>query len=114
MRKRSAPEILAWGFVLIPLCYVSTCSVISHQRASSFEKVDVGDSRQRVLEAMGDPSVYEKDGSAQFLRYASAACKARCAERFWYENHMSMDMEAWSVAFDASGNVIEKAHWVSP
>lgn len=114
MSKRGATKIAAWGIVLVPLCYVSTCSVISHQRENAFEKVDEGNSRKAVLEAMGNPSVHERDDSSPFLRYASTACKAPCAERFWYENRMSMDMEAWSIEFDANGSVIKKSHWLSP
>jgi hypothetical protein len=115
MEKQSgAGRKLVWLVILVPLLYLSTCTLISHRRASHFETVRIGNTKQQVFMAIGNPSVLEKRGGAYFARYGAKACDAPCAERFWYENRMTLDAEAWSVEFDASGKVIRKSHWISP
>ena len=107
---------IAWltVVVLVPLLYLSTCSVISSRRSKGFESVSVGDTKLQVLTALGTPSVLEKSGGAYFSRYGAKACDAPCAERLWFENRMTLDSEAWSVEFSDSGRVVKKSHWVSP
>lgn len=100
--------------VLVPILYVSTCSVISTRRAEGFAAVNFGDTKIQVLRALGTPSVLERADGKYFSRYGAKACIAPCTERFWFENRMTLDSEAWSVEFDNSGRVIKKSHWVSP
>ena len=115
MKKGSGVAKLVWlVVVLVPLLYISTCSVITSRRVKGFEAVSVGDTRQRVLILLGTPSVSEKSRGEHFARYGAKVCSAPCAERLWFENRMTLDMEAWSVEFDASGRVIKKSLWVSP
>jgi hypothetical protein len=99
---------------LVPLLYISTCSVICCKRSKDFERVGVGNTEQQVVAALGTPSVLEKSSGASFSRYGAQACAAPCAERFWFENRLTLDSEAWSVELDAGGKVIKKSHWVSP
>jgi len=114
MTKRRNIVCAAWAVILVPLLYISTCSVISSRTTRAFEKISVGDSEQQVSEALGTPSIREKSAVAPFRRYTAYACKPPCADRFWYENRMGMDLEAWSIEFDASGKVIKKSKWTSP
>jgi hypothetical protein len=115
MEKGSgAAKLVGLVVVLVPLLYISTCSVISSRRVKGFEAVSVGDTKRQVVILLGTPSVREKSGGEHFARYGAKVCSAPCAERFWFENRMTLDMEAWSVEFDASGKVIKTSHWVSP
>jgi hypothetical protein len=93
---------------------IGSCTFVSHSRNGAFEAVQIGDSERRILDLFGvQPSVREKP-SALFSRYASAPCEAPCVERLWFENRLSLDIEAWSVELDKDGRVIKKSHWVSP
>ena len=114
MGVRSGAAKIAWLVILVPVLYISTCSVISNRRAKGFEAVSVGNTEQQVVNALGTPSVLESGGGAYFPRYGAKACSAPCAERLWFENRMTLDAEAWSVELDASGMVIKKSHWISP
>jgi hypothetical protein len=93
---------------------IGSCALPSHYRNRAFESVRIGDSENRFLDLFGvHPSVREKP-NALFVRYASAACEAPCAERLWFENTLSLDIEAWSLELDEDRRVIKKSHWVSP
>lgn len=100
--------------IFVPLLYVVSCTAVNAKRASGFENVKAGNTIQQVLADLGSPSVREKSGGAPFVRYASKPCTDPCAQRFWYENRLTMDTEAWSVDFNANGREIDKYHWVSP
>lgn len=115
MSKRKILFGVTWSLVFVPLLYMSTCSVISSKRARSFEAISIGDTRERVIFNFGTaPVVREKNGDDPFRRYTSYPCEAPCVERFWFENRMGMDINAWSVEFDKNGKVIKKSHWLSP
>lgn len=96
-----------------PLVYVSSCSYLSHARQIAFESVEDGESKESVSQKLGSYTVETALGPP-FLRYASRACVAPCAERWWLENRMAFDTEAWSVEFDKDGHVIRKVEWTSP
>ena len=53
---------------------------------------------------MGQPDVVEHAG----VPYppASRECSGLCAQRWWYENRLGLDTEAWSVELDASDRVL--------
>lgn len=114
MAKHKTIVWTAWIIVLVPLLYVSTCSMIATVKTRGFDKVNKGNTEQQVIEALGNPSVREKSGGVPFRRYTAYACEAPCVERFWFENRMGMDIEAWSVEFDGNGKVVSKSHLTSP
>jgi hypothetical protein len=87
---------------------------ISHSRNRGFYKVSVGDTQQQIIQSMGNPSVFEKNGGTPFLRYTDHACKSPAPNGFGLKIALSLDIEAWSVDLDDSGKVIRKAHWMSP
>ena len=113
-RAWGAARIVLLIVALLPVLYISTCSVISRGKSKEFDSVSVGSTEQQVVAALGKPSVLEKNGGAHFSRYGATACVAPCIERYWFENRLTLDSEAWSVEFDANGKVIKKSHWVSP
>lgn len=111
--KISTKRILLCLFVISPVLYVTACNLISERRANAFAIINTGDAREVVLAHFGLPSQIERHG-IMFTRYASQQCQNPCVERLWFENRLTLDMEAWSVTLDSHGKVIEKTHWVSP
>ncbi|HEY0198137.1 MAG TPA: hypothetical protein VGC19_06285 [Rhodanobacter sp.] len=111
---RNVPLIIAAVVVLIPVIYVTSCSVISGQKAKAFERVRLGDTEQQVIGTLGAPADREPSSGPRLIKYGVAACIAPCAQRLWYPNSISVAGEAWSVELDASGHVVRKAHLTSP
>lgn len=113
-RKRPIRKILLWGFLLLPILYVSTCSYFSQRKTRGFEAINVGDAEGEVIRLLGKPSLREKAGDRPFGRYSSYACVLPCSERLWYENPLAFVGEAWSVELDKDQRVIKTIRWVSP
>jgi hypothetical protein len=93
--------------------YLATCIHVQTKREDAFNSIQVGDTADSVVARFGSPSVRESPEKL-FSRYASTRCQAPCVERFWFENRMALDLEAWSVSIGSDGKVVEKYHWVSP
>ena len=104
---------LMWGLVGLFVAYVAGCSAISAWHSHALASVSVGASRAEVMRALGHPDVVEHAG-APFTRYASRGCSGRCAQRWWYENRLRLDTQAWSVELDASDRVLATSRWTSP
>ena len=109
----SNAEVVILALVGCPFFYVASCAHISLNRQEAFKSIKIGDSADTVLKHLGPPSVKERPEKL-FSRFANTGCEAPCAERWWFENTMGLDIEAWSVWLDADGKVLEKYHWVSP
>lgn len=108
---------LRWAIgviVLVPVVYVSSCSLRANRMQHAFDTIHAGSTKQQVVDALGDPSVTEGSSGPPFRRYTTTLCEGVCVERFWYENRMGLDIEAWSIAFDANGTVIETSHLTLP
>ena len=112
-RKQRKSTRIWIALLAIPIAYGASCSITSHTRTASFTRVHVGDPESAVLAAMGKPSVREPAGHL-FPRYASYPCATPCVERLWYENRLSMDIEAWSVELDVDRRVVATTNWNSP
>lgn len=112
--SRIAKNLVFGVVAVIPLFYVSSCSYISHSRQVAFDAVVVGESKNSVAEKFGSSFVVEKAGEPPFSRYASRPCTAPCVERWWLENRMAFDTEAWSIEFGRDGHVMRKVEWSSP
>lgn len=110
--KKVIKLIIALAILAIVASLLS-CSYLSHKGNAAFESINIGDSRSKVIERFG-LSYVAKPAGVPYPRYGSQGCKAPCAERLWFQNTMSLDIEAWSVDFDKQGQVMEKYHWVSP
>lgn len=104
---------LMWGLAGLFLAYVAGCSAISAWHSHALASVPVGASRAEVLRALGCPDVVEHAG-VPLARYASSGCSGRCAQRWWYENRLGLDTEAWSIELDASDRVLATSRWTSP
>ena len=103
------------GFLLlgVTILYLVSCSGISAIKSRAFDSVRPGDSRKAVVDVLGAPDVRELPEKL-FARYASKPCGGACKERLWFENKLSLGIEAWSVDLDKNDRVIHKAHWHSP
>lgn len=112
-RSRIFPAILLALPALLVLS-VSACTLTSHALNEAFDKIEIGQTLTDVVRAFGVTPSFVESAGVGFPRYASRPCHDRCAERVWFENRLSMDMEAWSVELDGSGHVIEKTRWQSP
>ena len=93
--------------------FVASCSLQARSRTHSLAKIAVGDTKQSVLDRLGQPARIETP-SHPYLTYATQGCVAPCATRLWWEWPLFRGVEAWSVALDPAGRVIHTAHWISP
>src|SRR5438128_2589983 len=93
------------------LIYGAVCIYVRTKHQEAFSGISIGDTADSVLARFGNPSVKELPGKP-FTRYASTECRTPCVERFWFENRLAFDLEAWSVSLGSDGKVVEKYHWV--
>lgn len=113
VRGFSIKKIVLFGLLAVPVFYVSSCEFISKTGSHAFDAVNVGDTRASVVQIFGKPSHIEHP-DLLYAAYAASPCKVPCVERLWFENRLSIGMEAWSVELDKSGRVVHKAYWMSP
>lgn len=108
------------GWILAPIAlvfflvsaWIFAVEHTSKRVGRKFDAVEIGADRKEVIELMGRPHYLET--SKNFQRYADQQCQLPCVQRVWYENKLSLGVEAWSIGFDGDGHVIEKYRWVSP
>ncbi len=112
--RRLGKNFLFGLLVTSPLVYLASCSYLSHSRRAAFETIAEGDTRETVIRKLGSTYRVERYGGEPFLRYASKTCTVPCVERWWIENRMAFDTEAWSIEFGADGRVLRKVEWSSP
>lgn len=110
---RKLKKIGLWAVLVIPVMYISTCTLVAKNKDRAFNLIKIGDTQSDVIRLLGNPSVREKTG-ALFTRYASQRCQSPCVERLWFENRLALDLEAWSIELAEGDRVIKKTHWVSP
>lgn len=108
-----ATQIIVGAIVLIPVLYLGSCGLLTHQHEKAFAQVKEGDTEQQVIAAMGEPADRET-ASNRLVKYGAPECKAPCVQRLWYPNKLSLAGEAWSVDLDAGGHVVHTAHITSP
>lgn len=106
-------KIVALLLLGITILYLVSCSGLSASKSRAFDSIKIGDSRKAVIDVLGTPDVRELPETL-FTRYASKPCGGVCRERLWFENKLSLGIEAWSVELDQDGHVIHKVHWHSP
>lgn len=87
--------------------------MFSNSRKEAFYQIQPGDTREMVLARFGTPSYLEFQGGMAG-RYSQAPCTAPCAERLWFENSLTTDLEVWSIDLDSSGRVLDKVYITSP
>lgn len=108
MQRTPIKKVALFLFVAVATCVVGSiaaCSYTSHVRNTAFDAVQMGDTQASVIARFGtQPSVRETP-DALFTRYASGPCD-QCVERIWFENRLSLDVEAWSLELDGDGRVM--------
>lgn len=102
------------AIVLLPVLYVSSCSVISEVHGRDFDHVKEGDTAAQVIAVMGQPSDREWAGARRVSQYGAPECTSPCATRLWYLNRLSIVGEAWMIELDRQGQVVRTAYIVSP
>ena len=94
------------------ISYLAACISVKTRLQSSYDSIQIGDPANAVIARLGSPSVKEIS-EKPFYRYASSECRKPCVERWWYENRLALDIEAWSVSIGSDDRVVSKYHWVS-
>jgi len=110
---RKNVKVTAFLVALIPIGFFSSCAYLSSKGNLAYESTKPGDSRAIVIDKFDMPFVSKASG-VPFSHYEAEGCKSPCAERLWFQNKLSFDIEAWSVDFDKQGHAIDKYHWTSP
>ena len=110
---RNAAKLIVGAIVLIPVLYLGSCGVITHQHEKAFAQVKEGNTEQQVIAVMGEPADRETP-SNRLAKYGAPECQAPCVQRLWYPNKLSLAGEAWSVELDGAGRVVHTAHITSP
>lgn len=79
--------------------------VKSKSFSAGYAKLQVGDTKQIVVQVLGQPEEIENcydSGSKEDLT-------KRCVETYWYKSFL----ERWGLSFDRDGKVIDKTYNVS-
>jgi hypothetical protein len=77
----------------------------------NFERVKIGDSRERVVQLLGRPRSIEKCGEP----FGNPGGVQGCKEDYLYASpYAPLIPEYWSVSFDNSGRVVDKVQYDSP
>jgi hypothetical protein len=83
----------------------------SSSLSKGFERIAIGDSRERVLHVLGRPKRMERCGEP----FGNPGGKPGCHEDYLYASpYASLIPEYWSVSFNGHCLVIDKYHYVSP
>lgn len=98
--------ILLLGVTLIGVLWLRPFA--RERYVGAFPKIKVGDSKQSVLQLLGEPTETTDCYSVQYSEI-DADLKAKCAEQFWYRAFL----EEWIIVFDKDGKVLLKGHSVS-
>jgi len=105
--KRFTAIILA--ILLFLLIVVSTAAFSHHVRkkkiTTTFAKVEVGDTKESVVQRLGRPQEVENCYDPQ----SNEELTKRCVETYWYMTFL----ERWGFSFNKDGKVIDKTHNVS-
>ena len=73
---------------------------------AGFEKVEVGETKDQVIEQLGQPH----EVSPCFHPREETELGKKCVDVFWYYSFL----ERWGVSFDSDGRVIHTNYSVSP
>ena len=100
------------GFVLW-LCWVWYRTEVLGR---TFEQVQHGDSRARVIELFGRPNFVTSDlqTNINWDESWSATNGVRCVQEFHFCPPFSICGEEWIVGFDERSNAVAKYHMASP
>jgi hypothetical protein len=111
MRNRGAlVGALIGAGLAVAVAWLAWKAFTDHQLGVVFEKIAVGDTRERVIELMGAPHEVRKG-----CGYLVAKPAPGCVEEYLYFPFWgTLAGEAWSVRLNQHGLVVSTAHFVSP
>jgi hypothetical protein len=92
--------------LLVSIAFPAGWYVRLQRFKAGFERVQVGDTKEQVINQLGQPA----EISPCFHPHDETELSRKCAEDFWYYSFM----ERWGVSFDANGRVIYTNYNVSP
>ena len=105
--KRLVAIILGVLFLLVIV--ISAVGFSHHARkkklTTTFAKVQVGDTRESIVQMLGQPQEIENC----YDSHSSEEPTKRCFETYWYITFL----ERWGFSFNKDGKVIDKTHNVS-
>jgi hypothetical protein len=91
--------------VFIPALLIGSCAYRAEQYRDGFSQIELGQSKEKVLNLMGTPSEIGSCGFPVDDRYKKRI--GVCFEIFAYKG----GFEQWALAFDRDGKLIEKYYW---
>ena len=98
----------ALAIVIAALTFIGACVVRAKKYERGYAQVGVGESKQKVVALLGDPS--EIENCHYFIHSGvNERDKERCVEMYWYRSFL----EDWVFVFDKDGKVISKFYNIS-
>lgn len=110
MRAPGLQRALAGIQIAGVAAYILVAGIASHEREHAFDQVTIGQSEAQVRVLFGHAEPVRTGPRGDAARLTAPAC-ASCDHRYWFENRMSLDIEAWIVDFDRQGHVLAKVRW---
>jgi hypothetical protein len=109
-RMRNRGALIGAGLAVAVAGFVWN-AFTDHQLGVAFERIAVGDARERVSELMGAPHEVRTG-----CGYLAARPAPGCVEEYLYFPFWGSWLvgEAWSVSLSRDGLVVSTAHFVSP
>lgn len=102
MSKTRIIAVVLAVFLLFSLISFAVYYVRRNIFIEGYEKLQPGDSKQLVVDSLGQPAEIAQCGDSGKLKYP-------CREEYWYYSFM----ERWVIFLDKDGSVLGKAYNVS-
>lgn len=105
-KRRRTVRLLVLCLLAIALAtWAVSCNVRKTRLKTTFAKIQIGDTKQNVVQALGQPSEI-----ATCREPASNVNRSQtCVETYWYKSFLVR----WGYAFNDEGKVVDKIHNVS-
>jgi len=98
--------VIVSGFtVLIAVSHYNSYNAKREKIVSSFANVQTGDTKQTVVQRLGQPDEVENCYDSR----SNEEPTNKCVETYWYMSFL----ERWGFSFNKDGKVIDKTHNVS-
>lgn len=115
IKRAQAFIVVILALVLATIAYLVFITRSRNQRIERFrrayEEIKVGDSRDAVVVAMGDPDEITGCPDTPFAdRKRQAEFRSKCFQQYQY----GVLMREYTISFDRNGTVINKSTAVSP
>ena len=106
LRSKTPVRVIIFR-VFVVLLLVLAAVIVSYQvrrskLSSSIAKIQIGDTKESVVQTLGQPAEVE----ACFERSSSNDKSQPCVQTYWYKSFL----ERWGLSFNAEGKVIDKTY----